>query len=240
MNIIQGCPWPQERHLGGSLCPRGTSGGVLVPIWGIPGPSCGGVPILNEHHLEVSLSPETSFRGVPDPRSITWGVAMSSGSVILGCPHPQGHRLGVSLSHEHHLGVSLYPGGTSGGVHLPIWGVPIPRSVILGCPYTLLGVSLSPGASFEGCPCAQEGHLEVSTQPFRGVPVPRRASSRSAVPIPGLSGCGVMWGRAVGLSSPRAPQELSGFTLDHVAFEDGKGKCPYDPTKGHTGLIVGR
>ncbi|KFW04026.1 Semaphorin-4C, partial [Fulmarus glacialis] len=36
-----------------------------------------------------------------------------------------------------------------------------------------------------------------------------------------------------------APQELSGFTLDQVAFEDGKGKCPYDPTKGHTGLIVG-
>ncbi|NWI56378.1 SEM4C protein, partial [Calyptomena viridis] len=34
--------------------------------------------------------------------------------------------------------------------------------------------------------------------------------------------------------------ELSGFTLDRVAFEDGKGKCPYDPTKGHTGLIVGR
>ncbi|KAM4756235.1 semaphorin-4C isoform 3-T3 [Cyanocitta cristata] len=32
--------------------------------------------------------------------------------------------------------------------------------------------------------------------------------------------------------------ELSGFTLDPVAFEDGKGKCPYDPTKGHTGLIV--
>ena len=157
MNIIQGCPWPQEHHLGESLCPRGTSGGVLVPIWGIPGPSCGGVPILNEHHLEVSLSPETSFRGVPDPRSITWGVAMSSGSVILGCPHPQGHCLGVSLSHEHHLGVSLYPGGTSGGVHLPMWGVPIPRSVILGCPYTLLGVSLSPGASFEGCPRPQEG-----------------------------------------------------------------------------------
>ena len=37
-----------------------------------------------------------------------------------------------------------------------------------------------------------------------------------------------------------ALQELSGFTLDQVAFEDGKGKCPYDPTKGHTGLIVGR
>ncbi|NXY86907.1 SEM4C protein, partial [Alcedo cyanopectus] len=32
--------------------------------------------------------------------------------------------------------------------------------------------------------------------------------------------------------------ELAGFTLDQVAFEDGKGKCPYDPTKGHTGLIV--
>lgn len=187
-------------------------------------------PCPQRHHFGVSLTPGAS----------PGGVAMSSGSVILGCPHPQGHHLGVSLSHEHHLGVSLYPGGTSGGVHLLMWGVPIPRSVILGCPYTLLGVSLSPGASFEGCPCAQEGHLEVSTQPFRGVPVPRRASSRSAVPIPGLSGCGVMWGRAVGLNSPRAPQELSGFTLDHVAFEDGKGKCPYDPTKGHTGLIVGR
>ncbi|XP_042750508.1 semaphorin-4C-like, partial [Lagopus leucura] len=42
----------------------------------------------------------------------------------------------------------------------------------------------------------------------------------------------------MGLNPHRALQELSGFTLDHVAFEDGKGKCPYDPTKGHTGLIV--
>lgn len=170
--------------MGGSLCPRGTSGGVLVPIWGIPGPSCGGVPILNEHHSEVSLSPETSFWGVPDPRSITWGVAMSSGSVILGCPHPQGHRLGVSLSHEHHLGVSLCPGGTSGGVHLLMWGVPIPRSVILGCPYTLLGVSLSPGASFEGVPVPRRdiwrcprSHLGVSPSPG-GPPVAVLSPSR--------------------------------------------------------------
>uniref|UniRef100_A0A7M4DVL2 Semaphorin 4C n=1 Tax=Crocodylus porosus TaxID=8502 RepID=A0A7M4DVL2_CROPO len=28
------------------------------------------------------------------------------------------------------------------------------------------------------------------------------------------------------------------FSLDPQAFEDGKGKCPYDPTKGHTGLVV--
>uniref|UniRef100_A0A8C2TN23 Semaphorin 4C n=1 Tax=Coturnix japonica TaxID=93934 RepID=A0A8C2TN23_COTJA len=31
---------------------------------------------------------------------------------------------------------------------------------------------------------------------------------------------------------------LSGFTLDHVAFEEGKEKCPYDPSRGYTGLIV--
>uniref|UniRef100_A0A8C1IZK4 Semaphorin-4C n=1 Tax=Cyprinus carpio TaxID=7962 RepID=A0A8C1IZK4_CYPCA len=29
------------------------------------------------------------------------------------------------------------------------------------------------------------------------------------------------------------------FTLDSTTLEDGKGKCPYDPAKGHTGLIVG-
>lgn len=29
------------------------------------------------------------------------------------------------------------------------------------------------------------------------------------------------------------------FTLDRAEFEDGKGKCPYDPAKGHTGLLVG-
>ncbi|XP_029768541.1 semaphorin-4C [Terrapene carolina triunguis] len=32
--------------------------------------------------------------------------------------------------------------------------------------------------------------------------------------------------------------ELSSFSLNRLAFEDGKGKCPYDPAKGHTGLIV--
>lgn len=28
------------------------------------------------------------------------------------------------------------------------------------------------------------------------------------------------------------------FTLERGDFEDGKGKCPYDPAKGHTGLLV--
>ncbi|KTG31724.1 hypothetical protein cypCar_00017650 [Cyprinus carpio] len=33
-------------------------------------------------------------------------------------------------------------------------------------------------------------------------------------------------------------QNADHFTLDSAALEDGKGKCPYDPAKGHTGLIV--
>nr|XP_033806150.1 semaphorin-4C isoform X2 [Geotrypetes seraphini] len=32
--------------------------------------------------------------------------------------------------------------------------------------------------------------------------------------------------------------DLSSFTLDQFSLEDGKGKCPYDPTKGHSSLIV--
>ncbi|XP_049907522.1 semaphorin-4C [Epinephelus moara] len=32
--------------------------------------------------------------------------------------------------------------------------------------------------------------------------------------------------------------DLDYFTLNTAALEDGKGKCPYDPAKGHTGLIV--
>jgi len=35
-------------------------------------------------------------------------------------------------------------------------------------------------------------------------------------------------------------QKAEDFTLDTAALEDGKGKCPYDPAKGHTGLIVGK
>ncbi|XP_028596444.2 semaphorin-4C [Podarcis muralis] len=31
---------------------------------------------------------------------------------------------------------------------------------------------------------------------------------------------------------------LATFSLDRLSFEDGRGKCPYDPDKGHTGLIV--
>ncbi|XP_028653448.2 semaphorin-4C [Erpetoichthys calabaricus] len=31
---------------------------------------------------------------------------------------------------------------------------------------------------------------------------------------------------------------LENFTLEDLVLEDGKGKCPYDPAKGHTGLIV--
>ncbi|XP_060107819.1 semaphorin-4C [Heteronotia binoei] len=32
--------------------------------------------------------------------------------------------------------------------------------------------------------------------------------------------------------------DLASFSINRLSFEDGKGKCPYDPTKGHTGLIV--
>ncbi|XP_063788069.1 semaphorin-4C [Pseudophryne corroboree] len=32
--------------------------------------------------------------------------------------------------------------------------------------------------------------------------------------------------------------ELSSYTLDSVNLEDGRGKCPYDPSSGHTGLVV--
>ncbi|GCC23089.1 hypothetical protein chiPu_0001482 [Chiloscyllium punctatum] len=32
--------------------------------------------------------------------------------------------------------------------------------------------------------------------------------------------------------------EVQNFTLNQMAMEDGKGKCPYDPAKSHTGLIV--
>lgn len=35
-------------------------------------------------------------------------------------------------------------------------------------------------------------------------------------------------------------QNADSFTLNAAALEDGKGKCPYDPAKGHTGLIVGK
>lgn len=34
-------------------------------------------------------------------------------------------------------------------------------------------------------------------------------------------------------------QNADYFALNVAALEDGKGKCPYDPAKGHTGLIVG-
>ncbi|KAG8440945.1 hypothetical protein GDO86_006617 [Hymenochirus boettgeri] len=32
--------------------------------------------------------------------------------------------------------------------------------------------------------------------------------------------------------------DLSDFTLDTNNLEEGKGKCPYDPAKGHTGLVI--
>lgn len=34
-------------------------------------------------------------------------------------------------------------------------------------------------------------------------------------------------------------QKGDDFSLNPAILEDGKGKCPYDPAKGHTGLIVG-
>ncbi|XP_062995112.1 semaphorin-4C [Elgaria multicarinata webbii] len=32
--------------------------------------------------------------------------------------------------------------------------------------------------------------------------------------------------------------DMATFSLDRLSFEDGRGKCPYDPAKGYTGLIV--
>ncbi|XP_068130980.1 semaphorin-4C-like [Hyperolius riggenbachi] len=32
--------------------------------------------------------------------------------------------------------------------------------------------------------------------------------------------------------------DLATFTLDGANLEDGKGRCPYDPSTGHTGLVV--
>lgn len=80
----------------------------------------------------------------------------------------------------------------------------------------------------QDCPCPQEGGPGLSLSP--------RVSPGGDVPVPGS--CQGEGDRTQ--CPPCPPQELSGFTLDPVAFEDGKGKCPYDPTKGHTGLIVGR
>uniref|UniRef100_A0A9J8AFD2 Uncharacterized protein n=1 Tax=Cyprinus carpio carpio TaxID=630221 RepID=A0A9J8AFD2_CYPCA len=40
------------------------------------------------------------------------------------------------------------------------------------------------------------------------------------------------------ISRQLRPQNADYFTLDSTTLEDGKGKCPYDPAKGHTGLIV--
>ena len=34
-------------------------------------------------------------------------------------------------------------------------------------------------------------------------------------------------------------QNADHFSLNTAALEDGKGKCPYDPAKSYTGLIVG-
>uniref|UniRef100_A0A2D4HIN2 Sema domain-containing protein n=1 Tax=Micrurus lemniscatus lemniscatus TaxID=129467 RepID=A0A2D4HIN2_MICLE len=34
--------------------------------------------------------------------------------------------------------------------------------------------------------------------------------------------------------------DLATFSLDRFSFEEGKGKCPYDPAKGYTSLIVGK
>jgi len=145
---------------------------------------------------------------------------------VWGCPCPWEHHLGgVPVPIKGHPGVSLSQKGHLGGVPVPR-SVSVPRRVAQGCPGPQehhLGVSLSPGASPRGvldlgglsgvCPCPRGWFGCEGTRTGEGVRTPTHAF---------------------------ALQELSGFTLDQVAFEDGKGKCPYDPTKGHTGLIVGR
>lgn len=198
--------------------------------------------------MGVSLYQGTSFGGVPMSRSIIWGGSLcpggSSGGLSLcpgtsfdDVPMPRSMIWGVPVSTRVFWGVVPVPRDI-------IWGCPVPRSIIWGCPRVQehhLGASLSPGASIQGCPCPQEHHsVSLSHEGHPGV-------SLSPGGSPGLSPCpGAGWARGDvtwggGLAPPLlCPQELSGFTLDQVAFEDGKGKCPYDPTKGHTGLIVGR
>ncbi|CAB1319982.1 unnamed protein product [Coregonus sp. 'balchen'] len=39
------------------------------------------------------------------------------------------------------------------------------------------------------------------------------------------------------ISRQLRPQNADHFSLNPGSLEDGKGKCPYDPAKGHTGLI---
>lgn len=39
-------------------------------------------------------------------------------------------------------------------------------------------------------------------------------------------------------SGPMFPQDAEAFTLP-TSFEEGKEKCPYDPARGFTGLIIG-
>lgn len=49
------------------------------------------------------------------------------------------------------------------------------------------------------------------------------------------------WAAGLTLAFPAFPlsQDMPTFTLQRGDLEDGKGKCPYDPAKGHTGLLVG-
>lgn len=54
---------------------------------------------------------------------------------------------------------------------------------------------------------------------------------------------GFFWGEAHStqalLTLPPVPQDADRFTLP-ARLEEGKEKCPYDPSRGYTGLIVGK
>ncbi|RLV62363.1 hypothetical protein DV515_00019393, partial [Chloebia gouldiae] len=240
---VGGVPNVPLPSLGTWLWPRGgiyrgfvaVGAGCGCPLctWGVPDGSSGTGTALGEGQGQSLMG---HLGGVPVPRVVQGcpcaqkdhpGMSLS---LLEGCPCPWRIIQGCPCPLKDHPGMSLCPGGPSRDVpdHLrvslspegPSRDVPVPRRIIQGCPCPLKdhpGLSLSllegcpcPWRIIQGCPCAQECHLQGAHVPGACLVPP---------PVP--------------------PQELSGFTLDPVAFEDGKGKCPYDPTKGHTGLIVG-
>lgn len=69
---------------------------------------------------------------------------------------------------------------------------------------------------------------------------PKCAYIVSAAPSPGAPVCPLPPTGPPLLMVSLCHQDMLTFTLERGDFEDGKGKCPYDPAKGHTGLLVGK
>lgn len=247
--------WPAAALWSSVLWPEGAAGGCPYA----PGGSSRGGPVLASVVEGGVLVPIMIVQGCPHPRRVICGVSLSPGVSSRGVLVPRRVAQGWPCPGEHRLGGPWLHHGSSRGVlsqkgHLR--GVPVPRRVIQGGACVQEG---GPGLALSiisGVPCPHHRSSRAVPIPesiTQGHPCPRRVvwgcpcpqeGGSGGVPVPGTS-LGVK-GHDLGRGSgppptlaPR-PKELSGFTLDQVAFEDGKGKCPYDPTKGHTGLIVGR